>query len=94
MKLITNILPKYRVTFEHPDDGSRTYDFCVDLEDRYEPGWLNEEWDEYHKELIKTVWNTYNSSGYWHTMTIIAIWVIDGKVHEWSVCEEAGCGDI
>lgn len=94
MKIITTDLPKYRVVFEHPDDGCRIYDFVVDPEGREPSPFSDDEYDQYHKELISQVWDIYNHYGYWHTMTITAEYTFDGKVYTDIVCKEIGWADI
>ena len=93
MKIIRTYLPNYTVTFDHPDDGSRTYDFIVNLEEDKVP-WTEEDLEEFHKDLMKAVWNQFNSSCYWHTMTIVATYIIDDKIYKTTICEEAGQYDI
>ena len=94
MKIIKNdYMPTYSVTFSHPDDSSLNYEFFVDLEGKKSP-WTDEEWEEFNKELVNKVWNAYNRSGYYHTMTITASYYFDGEMHKCNVCENASWGDI
>ena len=93
MKIIANDLPKYTVVFNHPDDSSRVYEVCVDLENESTP-WTDAEWERYHKRLLRDIWEKFNHYGYWHTMTITADYCVDGKVYTANICEEASWVDI
>ena len=94
MRIITTNLPKYTVIFEHPDTGSEFHTFFV--EDGREPSPFAEdaEWETWYKELMIEVWNKYNHYGYYHSMTILAEWVINGEVHIDSICKEVGKSDL
>ena len=93
MKIITTNMPKFEVVFDHPDDSSMFHEFFVDLDGEDEP-WTDEEYDWFNKELIRSVWHKYNHYGYYHTMTITAEYVIDGKIYRPTICKDYGRYDI
>lgn len=93
MKIIATDLPKYTVTFNHPDDSSRSYEIFVDLEDEQMP-WSDDDWNKYHKRLVKEVWETFNHYGYWHTMTIETEWHFEGKMYKQTICEDIGWAEV
>ena len=93
MKIISTDLPKYTVTFDHPDTGVEIHTFFAECKE--EPSAFDdEEWAEYERELKKAVWDKYNHCGYYHTMTITAEYVIDGKAYNAIICEDIGMGDL
>lgn len=93
MRIIESWFPKYTVEFQHPDDGVEIHTFFIEdtewerklFDDGDHPGRFN-------AELKKAVWKKFNSSGYWHTMTLIAEQVFDGEVYRTVICKEEYCG--
>ncbi len=95
MRIIESYLPRFTVEFQHPDIGAEIHTFYIDdnkdverlLNDSDHPGRFN-------AELKKAVWEKFNSSGYWHTMTLIGEHIFDGQVKRFVVCENAGIYDV
>lgn len=93
MKIVETYLPKYTAVFEHPDTGVDIHVFFVDVENDNEP-WSEEEYAEFDRKLKKEVWERFNHSGYYHTMTLTAEYVVDGQIYHTTICEEAGRYDL
>ena len=94
MKIVEVYGCKYQVMFEHPDYGCEFHEFIVDDDNAPSPFADEELWVEYHKEIAKNVWKTFNASGFYHTMTITAEIVVDGKVYNPTICEEFSWSDV
>lgn len=88
MEIITSNSCHYTVVFEHPDVGVTIYNFFVKEEPMEELTLhaTEEEEEEYYTNLCKKVWNKYNKYGYYHTMSIVGKWVIDGKAYLQEIC--------
>jgi len=94
MRLVETDSPKYTAVFEHPDYSPEYHEFFLEDDDAPSPFADEELWVEYHKEIAKKAWETFNASGFYHTMTITAEIVVDGKVYNPTICEEFGLSDI
>lgn len=94
MRIVSTNLPPYTAIFEHPDEGVRVITFFVEDGQEPSPFAEEEEWAEWRKAMIKEVWETYNHSGYYHTMSITAECVVDGKAYLTDICKEIGIGEI
>ena len=94
MRLVATDSPKYTVVFEHPDTGVKILSFFVDDDDEPSVFAEDEVWAEYNKEIARNAWKQFNSSGYYHTMTIDAEYVIDGKAYKSNICEDASIYDV
>lgn len=94
MKIVEATMPKFLVTFNHPDDSSRSYEFFVQDDNVPSVFCTEDEMKEWHNKMGKEVWNTYNSSGYYHTMTISSEFVIDGKVYHPVIFDEVSRFDL
>ena len=95
MRVIESYLPRFTVEFQHPDDGVEIHTFYLDDDEEVER--LLNDGDHparFNTELKRAVWNKFNRSGYWHTMTITSEHVIDGQVYTTVICKEVGCADI
>lgn len=72
MRIVETKLPMMMVRFDHPDDSSAYYHFVIEDDDEYNIP---------DTDIAKLVWDTYNSSGYYHEMEITCELFIDGVEH-------------
>lgn len=85
MKIIESYAPKYTATFEHPDCSPKTVDFFVDEDIRFNA--TDEEETAYYAQLKRNVWEQFNESGFYHTLTLVAVYVIGNEVYRKTICE-------
>ena len=91
MKVIETYSPIYHVELNHPDTGSEFHRVFIDDEGEAPSIFADEEvWNDYTKQMLKKIWEKFNSSGYWHTMTVHSEQVVDGKVYTPTICEDYG----
>ena len=69
----------FKVVCEHPEDSSWVHKFAFP---ECENIWNDETYKEWIDEVKKTILQTVNSYGYWHSVTIYEVFVIDGVVYE------------
>lgn len=81
MRLAVTYSPKYTAIFEHPDTGVKVISFFVDDDNAPSIFAADEVWAEYNKEIARNAWKQFNDSGYYHTMSIKAEYVIDGTAY-------------
>lgn len=93
-RVVENDGPKYTVVLEHPDEGVSIHSFFIDSDEEPSVFADSEEWTEFNKRIIKAAWETFNKSGYWHTMTITAEYVFDGEAHIATLCENIGWAEL
>lgn len=94
MRLVATDSPKYTVVFEHPDTGVKIISFFVDDDDAPSVFADDEVWDEYNKEIARNVWKQFNNSGYYHTMSINAEYVFDGKGYVSNIFTDVSIYDV
>ena len=91
MKVIETYSPIYHVELNHPDTGSEFHRVVIDDEGDAPSIFADdEEWKAYNDEVMRRIWDMFNLSGYYHTMTITAEYVIEGKAVNTKLCEEVG----
>lgn len=62
---------KVTVKFEHPDTGCEIFDLAIvaDMDDIQN--------DYYTEDMAEKIWEQFNHSGYWHTMTVTCSYTFD-----------------
>lgn len=93
MRIIESYLPRFTVEFQHPDIGVEIHTFYIEYSEDVERLFNDSDRpSRFNAELKRAVWEKFNSSGYWHTMTLTAEQVFDGEVYSTIICKEEYCG--